>query len=189
MTLSYPKRCTAYHEAGHLVVAAYEGFQTHQIGVTVQGNGTAHVSPQLPGRSTVEYASSRLRVLLAGAVAQCLILNNGDERCVAEALKNGNARNDFAKIEELARLLAHEQHGGNLDDEGTTAATDAIIKAHLNESKEILENNLSVLSGLGSAVIYKFVELEKEEPDDMNSATDTELTAKEIKGFLDKLIR
>lgn len=87
MAIGYQKKCTAYHEAGHLVVAAHEGFQTSQISVTLKGNGTAHISPQLLGRSTLEYASSRLRVLLAGAVAQCMILNGGDERCVVDSFE------------------------------------------------------------------------------------------------------
>lgn len=93
------------------------------------------------------------------------------------------------KIEELARLLVHEQHKGKLDDNETKAATEAIIGDHLKQSAKILEKNRAVLSDLGQLVIGKFVDLDSQDPDDMDSASHAELSVTDIKSVLDKLVR
>jgi hypothetical protein len=190
VTIEYKKKCTAYHESGHLIVAAHEGFETFQIIVTVKGNGTAHTSPRLPGRSTIEYASSRLRVLFAGAVAQCIALHEGDEKCAVDAFsERGNAYHDFLKVEELARLLVHEQHNGKLDEKATATATEAIIRDHQKQTALILKNNRGILSELGYLVLHKFAELDSQDPGNLDSVAEAELPAADIQSVLDKLIR
>ncbi|WP_164001754.1 hypothetical protein [Pyxidicoccus caerfyrddinensis] len=188
---NYEKQRVAYHEAGHLLVAAHEGFES--LGIVVRDNMSGHAesSPRLPGRTSEQYVSSRLRVLLAGALAQCIKLHPGDSRCVMNALlTNGNANDDWCKAEELARAIAHGRTGGAAsDDKSMAAAADEVIREHSAQAQKILESNRKVLDKLARLVIDRFADLCAEDINASDSDSKLEVTEAEVKRALDGMQR
>ncbi len=94
------KRSTAYHEAGHAVVAALvpEADPIHKVTIIPRGMALG-LTQQLPldDRYTYskEYLEAQLSVLLAGRVAEMLFLNQ----------TTTGAANDFEKGTEIARRM------------------------------------------------------------------------------------
>ena len=188
---NYEKQRVAYHEAGHLLVAAHEGFEALGIVVRCNMSGHAASSLRLPGRTSEQYLSSRLRVLLAGALAQCLKLNPDDSRCVENALlMKGNASDDWCKAEELARVIAHGRTGGAAaDDESAAAAADDVIREHSAQAQKILESNRKVLDKIAQLVIDRFAELYAQDINDPDSDSELEVAGAEVKRALDGMQR
>jgi len=94
------KRSTAYHEAGHALVAALlpEADPIHKVTIIPRGMALG-VTQQLPldDRYTYskDYLEAQLSVLLAGRVAETLFLNK----------TTTGAANDFEKATEIARRM------------------------------------------------------------------------------------
>ncbi len=159
-TLKFEFRCTAYHEAGHLIVAHHEGFDTGPIALSPKGSGHAETSAFLPGASPVNYAASRLRVLLAGAVAQCLVLSPGQTTCVVEAFdERGNGSIDWKRAQEMARVVALSSLASPSTKADFVAETSRVIKAHQDFVEDLLVRNDKLLRSIGQLALEKFVEI------------------------------
>lgn len=180
----------AYHEAGHLLVAAHEGFETFDIVVRIdqEMSGRAESSPRLPKKTMEQYASSRLRVLLAGAVAQCMNIERNDKQCTEEALEKGNANDDWRKARELARLIAHARTGGNAaNDDAMEATSKAVEDEHLEQARAIIESNRPLLNNLARLVVARFKELEQQNPHDLDCDSEGRVAQTDMKDILVKL--
>lgn len=94
------KKCTAYHEAGHALVAALlpEADPIHKVTIIPRGLALG-VTQQLPldDRYTYsqDYLEAQLAVLMAGRIAENLFLNK----------TTTGAANDFEKATEIARKM------------------------------------------------------------------------------------
>ncbi|HEY0013272.1 MAG TPA: hypothetical protein VGB79_10545 [Allosphingosinicella sp.] len=182
----YRKRCIAYHEAGHALVAVHEGFSSCGITVRMNMSGHASTSNRLPGASTLRYVSSRLRVLLAGAVAECIKCDSGNERCLLRCFaENGSANDDWRKAEEIARVLAHEATNGTAtDDVAMKNAMDSVVSEHLEQVQAILDANWTSLDKLALDALARFDELFRQDPDDLDSVSELDVTAAEVEQAL-----
>jgi cell division protease FtsH len=173
------KKSTAYHEAGHALVAALipEADPIHKVTIIPRGLALG-LTQQLPldDRYTYskDYLEAQLSVLLAGRVAEILLL---------EKTTTG-AANDFEKATEIARKMVCQWGMSDLgpltfgerDDliflgrdlamnknfsERTAELIDAevkkIITASFNRAQELLEKNRRKLLRIAKALLEKEV--------------------------------
>jgi cell division protease FtsH len=181
------KKSTAYHEAGHALVAALipEADPIHKVTIIPRGLALG-ITQQLPldDRYTYSktYLEAQLSVLMAGRVAENLFLGK----------TTTGAANDFEKATEIARKMVC-QYGmsdlgpltfGERDDlvflgkdlamhknfsEKTAELIDQevknIINRNFNRSKNILEKNKNILKKIAEALLDKEV-LTSEEIED-----------------------
>lgn len=105
---AYERSRIAFHEAGHALMAAHEGFETGTIVVHHKG-GSAETTAKLPDASIIEFVASRSRVLIAGVVAQCSVLDSGNNQCVPLACEKDDARDDWRKAQEHLLVLTHDR--------------------------------------------------------------------------------
>lgn len=159
MSLPYELKRTAYHEAGHLIVAAVLGFETHEIRITPKGAGEAVTSVQIPGVDPLDYAARRIAVLLAGVVGQCLVLHPGDVACAKAALERENGLHDWMRAEELARLVAQARVPSAVTPQDFKAAADAVVAEEMARAQRILEDQAATLRAIGQLVLDKFDEI------------------------------
>jgi cell division protease FtsH len=182
------KKSTAYHEAGHALVAALipEADPIHKVTIIPRGLALG-ITQQLPldDRYTYSktYLEAQLSVLMAGRVAETLFLNK----------TTTGAANDFERATEIARKMVC-QYGmsdlgpltfGERDDlvflgkdlamhknfsEKTAELIDMevkkIITRNFDRSKELVEKNGSSLKSIAEALLDKEV-LSSEEIEDI----------------------
>jgi cell division protease FtsH len=182
------KKSTAYHEAGHALVAALipEADPIHKVTIIPRGLALG-ITQQLPldDRYTYSktYLEAQLSVLMAGRVAENLFLNK----------TTTGAANDFERATDIARKMVC-QYGmsdlgpltfGERDDlvflgkdlamhknfsEKTAELIDLevkkIITRNFDRSKDLLENNKASLNTIAEALLDKEV-LSSEEIDDI----------------------
>ncbi len=173
------KKCTAYHEAGHALVAALlpEADPIHKVTIIPRGLALG-VTQQLPldDRYTYsqDYLEAQLSVLLAGRIAESIFLHK----------TTTGAANDFEKATEIARKMVC-QYGmsdlgpltfGERDDliflgrdltthknfsERTAQLIDEevkkIILRNYNRAKDLLEKNKDKLQNIAQALLEKEV--------------------------------
>jgi cell division protease FtsH len=173
------KRSTAYHEAGHALIAALipEADPIHKVTIIPRGMALG-VTQQLPldDRYTYskDYLEAQLSVLLAGRVAEILLLGK----------TTTGAANDFEKATEIARKMVCQwgmsELGpltfGERDDliflgrdlamnknfsERTAERIDEEVKKIIAKSysraQELLENNKKKLMKIAKALLEKEV--------------------------------
>ncbi len=173
------KRSTAYHEAGHALVAALipEADPIHKVTIIPRGLALG-ITQQLPldDRYTYskDYLEAQLSVLLAGRVAENLFLNK----------TTTGAASDFEKATEIARKMVCQWGMSDLgpltfgerDDliflgrelathknfsEKTAELIDEevkkIITKNFNRAKELLEKNRKKLKKIAEALLEKEV--------------------------------
>jgi len=145
----------ARHEAGHILVARHEGFQTNDIIITAAG-GQAGSNARLPDAPIMEYASRRLRVLLGGVVAQCLDAPQGVPQCITCSIKKVDASSDWERAEEIMRFLAHDHiyhdNGGGVDPNDELRR---ISIEYFSYVQKILETNREILEEITKFVLSK----------------------------------
>lgn len=173
------KRSTAFHEAGHALVAALipEADPIHKVTIIPRGLALG-VTQQLPldDRYTYSktYLEAQLSVLMAGRVAENLFLNK----------TTTGAANDFERATDIARKMVC-QYGmsdlgpltfGERDDlvflgkdlamhknfsEKTAELIDVEVKKIINRnferSKDLLEKNKKALKAIAAALLEKEV--------------------------------
>ncbi len=182
------KKSTAYHEAGHALVAALipEADPIHKVTIIPRGLALG-LTQQLPldDRYTYskEYLEAQLSVLLAGRVAELLLLGQ----------TTTGAANDFEKSTEIARKMVCQWGMSDLgpltfgerDDliflgrdlamnknfsERTSELIDAevkkIITKSFNRAQELLEKNKRKLLKIAKALLEKEV-LDSDEIDNL----------------------
>jgi len=173
------KKSTAYHEAGHALVAALipEADPIHKVTIIPRGMALG-LTQQLPldDRYTYskQYLEAQLSVLLAGRVAELLLLGQ----------TTTGAANDFEKSTEIARKMVCQWGMSDLgpltfgerDDliflgrdlavnknfsERTSELIDAevkkIITKSFNQAQELLEKNKRKLLRIAKALLEKEV--------------------------------
>ncbi|MEA3420595.1 MAG: ATP-dependent zinc metalloprotease FtsH [Acidobacteriota bacterium] len=184
------KKSTAYHEAGHALVASLipQADPIHKVTIIPRGLalGTTQQLP-LDDRYTYskEYLEAQLSVLMAGRVSENMCLN----------ITTTGASNDFEKATEIARKMVC-QYGmsdlgtltyGERDDliflgreltahrnfsEKTSELIDEevkrIINNNLNRAKKLLEQNKKNLIAIAETLLEKEVLTSKEIEDIMN---------------------
>ena len=183
------KKITAYHEAGHALVALLipEADPLHKVTIIPRGMALG-LTQQLPldDRYTYsqEYLEAQLSVLMAGRAAENIFLNKSTT----------GAANDFEKSTEIARKMVCEYGMSSLgpftfgekDDmvflgkelstdrnysEQTSQLIDAevkkIVERNLKRTISLLENHKNVLNNIAEALLEKEV-----------------LTSEEIEAFL-----
>lgn len=166
----YKRQELAFHEAGHIVVAAVEGFRPEGLTVFIKSGGEAEITIACAERSVGEYAESRLRVLLAGAAAQCMHLWPGNPACTREALgPNREGASDYSKALELAWLVRNTRSGATADPETAKAEADAVLSKCLNDSAVILERNWEAVTRLANSVIAGLSAVASAGPDDLDA--------------------
>jgi cell division protease FtsH len=182
------KKSTAFHEAGHALIAALipEADPIHKVTIIPRGLALG-ITQQLPldDRYTYSktYLEAQLSVLMAGRVAENLFLNK----------TTTGAANDFERATEIARKMVC-QYGmselgpltfGERDDlvflgkdlamhknfsEKTAELIDMevkkIITRNFDRSKELLEKNKASLQAIAEALLDKEV-LSSDEIDDI----------------------
>ncbi|WDA35122.1 hypothetical protein [Sphingobium sp. YC-XJ3] len=175
MMNAYERRRIAFHEAGHALMAAHEGFETGTIAVHHKG-GSAETTAKLPDASIIEFVASRSRVLIAGVVAQCIVLDPGNNQCVPLACEKDDARDDWRKAQEHLLVLTHDrirQSAEPCDD--PDALCQAISNEIFAEVGEILEQNRDILDALAQEVISLFDALFDHDPDDLEAPLSLQL--------------
>ncbi len=183
------KKITAYHEAGHALVALLipEADPLHKVTIIPRGMALG-LTQQLPldDRYTYsqEYLEAQLSVLMAGRAAENIFLNKSTT----------GAANDFEKSTEIARKMVCEYGMSSLgpltfgekDDmvflgkelstdrnysEQTSQLIDVevkkIVERNLKRTMDLLQNHKSVLRNIAEALLEKEV-----------------LTSEEIEAFL-----
>jgi cell division protease FtsH len=182
------KKSTAYHEAGHALIAALipEADPIHKVTIIPRGLALG-ITQQLPldDRYTYSktYLEAQLSVLMAGRVAEILFLNK----------TTTGAANDFERATEIARKMVC-QYGmsdlgpltfGERDDlvflgkdlamhknfsEKTAELIDMevkkIVTRNFERSKGLVEKNMSALKTIAEALLDKEV-LSSEEIEDI----------------------
>ena len=182
------KKSTAYHEAGHALVASLipEADPIHKVTIIPRGLALG-ITQQLPLDDRYTYSKTNLEaqlsVLMAGRVAENLFLNK----------TTTGAANDFERATDIARKMVC-QYGmsdlgpltfGERDDliflgkelamhknfrEKTAELIDIevkkIITRNFDRSKELLEKNGSALKSIAEALLDKEI-LSSEEIDDL----------------------
>lgn len=178
------KKSTAYHEAGHALVASLipQADPIHKVTIIPRGLALG-MTQQLPldDRYTYskEYLEAQLSVLMAGRVAENMCLN----------ITTTGAANDFEKATEIARKMVC-QYGmsdlgtltyGERDDliflgreltthrdfsEKTSELIDEEVKKfvnnNLNRAKKLLEQNKKKVIAIAEALLEKEVLTSKE---------------------------
>jgi len=173
------KKCTAYHEAGHALVAALlpEADPIHKVTIIPRGLALG-ATQQLPldDRYTYsqDYLEAQLAVLMAGRIAESLFLNK----------TTTGAANDFEKATEIARKMVC-QYGmsdlgpltfGERDDliflgrdlamhknfsERTAQLIDEevkkIILRNYNRAKKLIEENKDKLQAIAQTLLEREV--------------------------------
>lgn len=184
----YEQRRIAFHEAGHALVAHLEGFCSKGIIVRLKG-GSASYSPRLPNASLAEYASSRLRVLLAGAVAQCM-LTPYDKTCIKDACDRVDANDDWRKAQEVVTLIAHHRTMGlESNDLEMKRISDEIVAEYIEQIQAIIEHNRLLWSQLGMLVLRRFQTLFNHSPDDPDAPSELHIPPSELDPILSALER
>ncbi len=184
------KKSTAYHEAGHALVASLipQADPIHKVTIIPRGLALG-MTQQLPldDRYTYskEYLEAQLSVLMAGRVAENMCLN----------ITTTGAANDFEKATEIARKMVC-QYGmsdlgtltyGERDDliflgreltthrnfsEKTSELIDEEVKkfvnTNLNRAKKLLEQNKKKVIAIAEALLEKEVLTSKEIDDIIN---------------------
>jgi len=149
----------AYHEAGHAIIGVHEGFPPAIIEVHREG-ASVRTSYEMLSGSTMAFVSSRLRLLLGGAVAQCLILKPDIPYCRKDAYGRIDAKSDWEKARELIGvLLHHENTGRNAEPGMLLRKANDIEERHAAEARAILEANKNLLQRIAELVIIGFTEL------------------------------
>jgi len=167
----YKRQELAFHEAGHIVVAAVEGFRPEGLTVFIKSGGEAEITIACTERNVEAYAESRLRVLLAGAVSQCMRLCPGDPACTREAFgPQREGWSDYSKALELAWLIRNTRSGATADPETAAAEVDAVILKCLNESAVILERNWEAVTRLANRVIAGLSTIASAGPNDLGAS-------------------
>lgn len=183
--IQYQDRRLAFHEAGHALVAFKEGFEPISIVLSAKRWGRAAISPRLPGRSAELYALSRIRVLVAGAVAECLALHPEEPKCTLEAFgERGNARSDWIKAEELARLVVHLRDVGGHDDIARAAATDTLLGHEIQAAAAIIEASRKSLNRLAMRSMQLLKDLAEQDPDSDDWRPEAEIGRDELLNLL-----
>lgn len=176
----YERKRIAFHEAGHALMAAHEGFETGPIVVHHKG-GSAETTATLPRASLIEFVASRFRVLIAGVVAQCVVLDPDNDQCVPLACKKDDARDDWRKANEHLLILAHDrirQSAEPCDDPNSLCQ--AISNELFLEVGEILEQNRNILDALAQEVLSLFDALFDHDPGDVTAPSSLELGKTEV---------
>jgi hypothetical protein len=177
----YKRQELAFHEAGHIVVATVEGFRPEGLTVFIKSGGEAEITLACTERSAEEYAESRLRVLLAGAVSQCMRLSPGDPACTCEAFgPQREGWSDYSKALELVWLLRNTRPGATVDPETAKAEADAVLSKCLNDSAAILERNWEAVTRLADSVIAGLSAIASAGPDDLDAPDRVRLERSEI---------
>lgn len=183
----YRDHITAYHEAGHIVMARHEGFQVYGIRLLINGKGEAEYSLSLPCRSegAEQYIRKRIRVLLAGAVAQCMIAHPGDTQCFKDAV-TGNAAADWRIALELGWALNNISSDTIVEEEIAAREVDALLSGLVNETQAILRepSNHDRLMAVGRTCLSRLVELRAYSPDDLMAPNDAVVTQQELNDML-----
>ena len=177
---AYERRRIAIHEAGHALIAAHEGFETGTIVVHHKG-GSAETTPKLPGAPIIEFVASRFRVLIAGVVAQCCVLDPGNNQCVLLACERDDARDDWRKAQEHLLVLTHDrilQSADPCDD--PNALCQAISNELFSEVGEVLEQNRDILDALAQDVLSLFDALFDHDPGDLEAPTSLQLDKSKV---------
>ena len=166
----YKRQELAFHEAGHIVVAAVEGFRPEGLTVFIKSGGEAEITIACAERGVEEYVESRLRVLLAGVLSQCMHLCPGDPACTREAFgPKREGWSDYSKALELAWLIRNTRSGATSDPEAAAAEADAVILKCLNESAEILDHNWEAVTRLAHRVIAGLSAVASADPADLDA--------------------
>ncbi len=171
------KRTTAYHEAGHALVAKLVDEETdpvHKVSIIPRGRALG-VTQQLPTEDrlglTREYALNRIAILMGGRLAEEIVLNQ----------KTTGAGDDINKATELARrmvtewgmsdevgplnfaqskqevFLGRDLSQGEAYSEETARRIDGEIRRIVTEqysrAKKLLEENREILENVAQALL------------------------------------
>jgi hypothetical protein len=171
----------ARHESGHLIVARSYGFSTGDIKLTTEeGGAVVELQPSVPTvDKIVEYLEKRIVVLYAGSLAESLVQKKVDGPKAIKFL-NSTAKNDYAKVRELARVLAGIAHPNVGRDEFEKALADNDSRL-FNDAAKLIEGNYDVIFDLTQFFARTYVR---------SKANPFVLTGKEVDTFLaDKKIK
>jgi hypothetical protein len=182
--IPYTCRKAAFHEAGHALIAWKEGFEIHSI-VIRKGSAEAHTSPLLPGRSTEQYALARIRVLLAGAAAQCIALHPSVPTCTADSFTDrGDAHGDWIRAEELARLVVHHRSNGAGDDAAAAAAADKLLNDELQFVATTINHERTALNRVALGALVKVREHLDQDDEDPTWSAEAKIEQTELLSLL-----
>ncbi|MFH4887344.1 hypothetical protein WL047_23175 [Vibrio alginolyticus] len=128
------------HELGHYYMAKSSGFGVNQLDVNFTSrdkfHGKAHITIYMTDNASVEMLlSSRIKVLMAGVLAESLDENNKIDNTLALEKLGVNARSDKEKYEELLNLLRCIRF--------PDAMTDELILKHNNDLCSELWNEVA----------------------------------------------
>ena len=161
-------RRIAHHEAGHLVVAWIEGFQLqglkiHTVHMNI--NGAAAMCFACKVTDPADYIRRRVRVLLAGSIAQSVALSKDatpDTEAVMAAFNpKGDSYGDYQKALELVWLLRNLTAE---DDSDPRSQVQALIHDLLNETTAIVKREVRPIRRLGEAARRIFDDIDPNAP-------------------------
>lgn len=162
----------AFHEAGHLVVAWVEGFETDGMRMNANLSGSAETRPGRLAPDPEEYIRKRVHILFAGTISQHLSMtkdfkpNDKTREAVRESLEFGNGRNDWANAMELVWLLRNMKATNNDD---PVAEINALLQVLMDETGDILERNMLPVRRLANGALRIFDDIK---PHDMMETRD-----------------
>lgn len=172
------KKTTAYHEAGHTLVALNieEADPVHKVTIIPRGRALG-LTQQLPEKDmysqSKDYAEAQISILMGGRIAEEIVLNQ----------KTTGAGNDFERASELARHMVcdwgmsdklgpltfgqHDEQpflGRNISksknySESTAVLIDEEVKdivvRNYNRARKILEDKIDILHSLANSLLER----------------------------------
>ncbi len=163
-----------YHEAGHIVVAYVEGFEVDGLRMQLKNlSGSAETRPARLGLNPEEYIRKRVRVLLAGTVAQHLsaikdweVPDDATKAAISNSLEYGNGCNDWRNALELVWLLRNMKAINNDD---PVTEINALLQELIDETGHIVARQVLPIRRLAGAALLIYNDIN---PNDLMETRD-----------------
>jgi len=180
---SYKEKLVSYHEAGRVLMAKIEGFQFGNIIIEINGNGQAELILNQPCHSSgaEDYLKRRIRVLLGGALAQCIVLHPNDPKAFEEALSR-NASADWKVATELAWALRNIASREEVSDDAARIEVDEVLQMLVNETANAINDpiNYKPLMNISMLCLTGVNELHSFSPSDFDAPSEVIVTQEKI---------
>lgn len=160
----------ANHEAGHYITAASLGFELGDLCCRVDNYASHDASSEIflnHGINSFEevklYCENRIKVLYAGAVAECYDRNKKDfDGNQIERIFNEGGKTDHLKIKELLRILRNMVYPASKTTEEIDANLKELGDRLINEAAAIVEENIDLILGIGDMLFQRVTHYGKE---------------------------
>jgi hypothetical protein len=132
---------TAYHEAGHAVIAHALGYTPRSVSIIPRGEDTGLVrhAAALRGVQSAAVRSARARLRIERAIQICFAGPLAQRRYRARSWRHQHGRSDFAQAAALARRLCRSKKTAAALLQRLEIAAGALVEAHWADIAQVAE--------------------------------------------------